>query len=71
MHLYTEPKSHRLWPALYIGGKIHGYAGGKCPRVHLYPIDAPTFTGVHLNPVFFIYADASVGSLRSGIHVPL
>ena len=39
--LNATPKSHRPWPVLCVGGKIHRYTGAKCPGVHLNPIDAP------------------------------
>ena len=41
VRLNTAPKSHRPRPALRVGGKMRRYAGGKCPGMHLNPIDAP------------------------------
>ena len=37
----ATPKSHRPWLVLFVGRNICRYVGGKCPRVHLNPVDAP------------------------------
>lgn len=60
VHLYAAPKSHSPWPALRAGGKIHRYAGGKCPGVHLNRCICRQFAGGGARASIIYHAMASL-----------
>ena len=68
MRLNTAPKSHRPQPVLRVGSKICRYAGGKCPRAHPNPIDAPTCSSHDEGACALVINYAMVSLILQPIH---